>query len=121
VLNACALHVLFRNENFAKLSAGYLFPIVAKKRREYVEAHPEAKVISLGIGDTTHPLPAPISDGMAAYCTGLGTREGYEGYDPKSESVLKAKIAEVCEMRISIRDDLNRETTDQHLVRFLTR
>jgi LL-diaminopimelate aminotransferase len=74
-----------------------LFPIVAKKRREYVEAHPEAKVISLGIGDTTHPLPAPIAEGMASYCAGLGTREGYEGYDPKSESVLKAKIAEVCD------------------------
>jgi LL-diaminopimelate aminotransferase len=89
--------ILFRNENFAKLSAGYLFPIVAKKRREYAEAHPDAKVISLGIGDTTHPLPAPIAEGMASYCSGLGTREGYEGYDPKSESVLKAKIAEVCE------------------------
>ena len=72
-----------------------MFPIVAKKRREYVEAHPDAKVISLGIGDTTHPLPAAIAEGMASYAKGLGTREGYEGYDPKSEATLKAKIAEV--------------------------
>jgi LL-diaminopimelate aminotransferase len=72
-----------------------LFPIVAKKRKEYVEAHPDAKVISLGIGDTTHPLPAAIAEGMASYAKGLGNREGYEGYDPKSEATLKAKIAEV--------------------------
>lgn len=94
-----------RNENFAKLSAGYLFPIVAKKRKEYVEAHPDAKVISMGIGDTTHPLPAHIADAMAAYSKGLGTREGYEGYDPKSESLLKAKIAEKLYPGLDIKPD----------------
>ena len=84
-----------RNDNFAKLSAGYLFPVVAKKRRDYAAAHPDAKVISLGVGDTTHPLPAPIAEAMASYSKGLGTHEGYEGYDPKSEATLKVKIAEV--------------------------
>ena len=84
-----------RNANFSKLADGYLFPIVAKKRREYAAAHPDAKVISLGIGDTTHPLPGPISEAMAAYSAGLGTKAAYEGYDPKSESVLKEKIAQV--------------------------
>jgi LL-diaminopimelate aminotransferase len=84
-----------RNENFAKLGAGYLFPVVAAKRREYAAKHPDAKIISLGIGDTTHPLPPAIASAMASYSSGLGTKEAYEGYDPKSESPLKAKIAEV--------------------------
>jgi LL-diaminopimelate aminotransferase len=84
-----------RNSNFGKLGAGYLFPVVAKKRREFAAAHPDAKVISLGIGDTTHPLPEPIVKAMADYVNGLGTKEGYEGYDPKSEAALKEGIAKV--------------------------
>eukprot|EP00961_Rhodomonas_salina_P120248 1618458-Rhodomonas_salina.2 len=56
---------------------------------------PGAKLISLGIGDTTCPLPEPIATAMANYAKGLGTLEGYEGYDPKSESVLQEKIAKV--------------------------
>jgi hypothetical protein len=35
-----------RNSNFGKLGAGYLFPVVAKKRREFAAAHPDAKVPS---------------------------------------------------------------------------
>eukprot|EP00286_Rhodomonas_abbreviata_P024944 CAMPEP_0181307448 /NCGR_PEP_ID=MMETSP1101-20121128/10888_1 /TAXON_ID=46948 /ORGANISM="Rhodomonas abbreviata, Strain Caron Lab Isolate" /LENGTH=406 /DNA_ID=CAMNT_0023413671 /DNA_START=33 /DNA_END=1253 /DNA_ORIENTATION=+ len=84
-----------RNENFGKLAAGYLFPVIGKKKKDYMEANPGAKLISLGIGDTTCPLPGPIADAMAAYAKGLGTLEGYEGYDPKSESVLQEKIAKV--------------------------
>ena len=82
-----------RNENFAKLSAGYLFPVINKKKQEFLAANPGAKLISLGIGDTTHPLPAPIDDAMANYAKGMATLEGYEGYDPKSEGPLKEKIA----------------------------
>jgi LL-diaminopimelate aminotransferase len=84
-----------RNENFAKLGAGYLFPVINQKKREFLAANPDAKLISLGIGDTTHPLPASISGAMEAYSKGLGTKEGYEGYDPKCEAELKQKIATV--------------------------
>jgi len=37
-----------RNQNFAKLQAGYLFPEIARRRRAYVEQNPSAKIISLG-------------------------------------------------------------------------
>ena len=56
-----------RNENFAKLQAGYLFPEVARRRRTYQEEHPDVKIISLGIGDTTEPIPAPITNAMRDY------------------------------------------------------
>jgi LL-diaminopimelate aminotransferase len=69
-----------RNENFAKLRAGYLFPEIAKRRKAHQEANPDAKVISLGIGDTTEPLPKSIADAMAKAAAGLATREGYSGY-----------------------------------------
>lgn len=43
------------------------------------EKNPNAKVISLGIGDTTEPLPKYIADAMAKAAAGLATREGYSG------------------------------------------
>lgn len=39
-----------RNENFAKLQAGYLFPEIARRRNAYLASNPSAKLISLGIG-----------------------------------------------------------------------
>lgn len=81
-----------RNPNFAKLSAGYLFPIVAKKRREYAAANPDKKVISLGVGDTSHPLPEVVAKAMADYAAGLGTVGGYSGYDPVIVEPVKAGI-----------------------------
>lgn len=38
------------------------------------------KIISLGIGDTTEPIPAPIITAMKNYADGLGTLKGYSGY-----------------------------------------
>merc|ERR1711990_498087 len=51
-----------RNPNLAKLGAGYLFPEIGRRRREHQEKNPDAKIISLGIGDTTEPIPKVITD-----------------------------------------------------------
>ena len=53
----------------------------------------KANIISLGVGDTTEPLPQKVADAMAEYSKGLGTRAGYQGYDPPSEGKLKERIA----------------------------
>ena len=85
-----------RNSGFSNLTAGYLFPEVARRRREYQEKHPDAKIISLGIGNTTEPLPLFISKAMADYAMALSTKEGYSGYgDEQGNSELRKKIAEV--------------------------
>ena len=85
-----------RNTGFANLTAGYLFPEVARRRREYQEKNPQAKIISLGIGNTTEPLPVFIAKAMADYSMALSTKEGYSGYgDEQGNSVLRKKIAEV--------------------------
>ena len=50
-----------------------------------MKKNPGAKIISLGIGDTTEPIPKPITDGMVAAAAALGTAEGYSatgGYGP---------------------------------------
>ena len=85
-----------RNSGFENLAAGYLFPEVAKRRREYQAKHPDAKIISLGIGNTTEPLTPHIAKAMADYARSLGTAAGYSGYgDEQGNSNLREKIAEV--------------------------
>ncbi|MBO4319723.1 MAG: LL-diaminopimelate aminotransferase [Treponema sp.] len=85
-----------RNSGFGNLAAGYLFPEVAKRRREYQASHPDAKIISLGIGNTTEPLTPHIAKAMADYARGLGTMAGYSGYgDEQGNPELRKKIAEV--------------------------
>lgn len=85
-----------RNEGFENLAAGYLFPEVAKRRREYQASHPDAKIISLGIGNTTEPLTPHITKALVDYAQKLGTPEGYSGYgDEQGNAELRAKIAQV--------------------------
>ena len=85
------------NPAFKNLNPGYLFPEVAKRRREYQAAHPEAKIISLGIGNTTEPLSRYIAEGMRSYISALETPLGYSGYgdDSAGEVPLREKIAAV--------------------------
>jgi LL-diaminopimelate aminotransferase len=88
-----------RNKNFAKLQAGYLFPEIGRRRRAFLEQNPDAQVISLGIGNTTEPLTPHIVEAMKNAVVGLGTLDGYSGYDddPRGQALLqnlKARIAE---------------------------
>ncbi|AEE16196.1 LL-diaminopimelate aminotransferase [Treponema brennaborense] len=86
-----------KNPAFENLAAGYLFPEIAKRRRSYAAAHPDAKLISLGIGNTTEPLTPYITAAMKSYVEALGTAAGYSGYgdDSAGEAPLRAKIASV--------------------------
>ncbi len=88
--------MITRNTGFSNLTAGYLFPEIARRRREYAASHPEAKIISLGIGNTTEPLSKHIAKAMSDYCLGLATPEGYSGYgDEQGNTALREKIADV--------------------------
>ena len=88
--------MLDRNNNLANLSSGYLFPEISKRRLAYAAAHPEAKIISLGIGNTTEPLTPHIVEGLASEVAALGTAKGYTGYgDETGLTALREKIAGV--------------------------
>jgi LL-diaminopimelate aminotransferase len=69
------------NENFLKLQAGYLFPEIGKRRRAFQQAHPEAKIISMGIGDVTQPLAPAVIDAMHKAVGEMGKKETFHGYD----------------------------------------
>ncbi|TXG64006.1 hypothetical protein EZV62_011000 [Acer yangbiense] len=69
-----------RNANLAKLQAGYLFPEIARRKAAHMLKYPDAQVISLGIDDTTEPIPEVITSAMAKRAYELSTQEGYSGY-----------------------------------------
>jgi LL-diaminopimelate aminotransferase len=84
-----------RNPCIANIKAGYLFPEIAKRRREYAAAHPEAKIISLGIGNTTEPIPPHINAGLVEGARRLGSAETYSGYQDEGLLELREKISAV--------------------------
>ncbi len=71
------------NEHYAKLPASYLFPEIGRRVRAYAAAHPEAKVIRLGIGDVTEPLAPAIVAAMHTAVDEMGKRETFRGYGPE--------------------------------------
>jgi LL-diaminopimelate aminotransferase len=71
------------NEHYAKLPAGYLFPEIGRRVRAYQAAHPDAKVIRLGIGDVTEPLAPAIVEAMHAAVDEMGRRDTFRGYGPE--------------------------------------
>jgi len=84
-----------RNPCITNLKAGYLFPEIAKRRREYAAAHPGAKIISLGVGNTTEPVLPHVNQGLVEGAARLGTLEGYSGYQDEGLQSLREKISAV--------------------------
>jgi LL-diaminopimelate aminotransferase len=89
--------VAYLNDNYLKLQAGYLFPEIARRVREFCEANPEAaeRLIRCGIGDVTEPLPPAVIAAMHQAVDELSVRETFRGYGHEQglES-LREKIAE---------------------------
>jgi LL-diaminopimelate aminotransferase len=83
------------NENFLKLKAGYLFPEIGRRVTAFSQANPTAKIIRLGIGDVTEPLPAAIIHAMHAAVDEMANRESFKGYGPEQGyAFLREPIAQ---------------------------
>ncbi len=70
------------NDNYLKLPGNYLFSTIANKINTYVAAHPENKIIRLGIGDVTQPLASTIIDALHDAVDEMGQAETFRGYAP---------------------------------------
>ncbi|MBD2497470.1 LL-diaminopimelate aminotransferase [Nostoc sp. FACHB-280] len=82
------------NDNYLKLKAGYLFPEIARRVNAFAEANPNAKVIRLGIGDVTEPLPEACRTAMIKAVEEMGDRATFKGYGPEQGYAwLREKIA----------------------------
>ncbi len=72
------------NENYAKLGAGYLFPEIARRMREFLKINPDAQLMKLGIGNTTEPLTPEVIKGLHAGVDKLANSNTYSGYGDDS-------------------------------------
>ena len=74
---------MFRiNDCFTRLPGSYLFAETARRTRVYREAHPEADIIRLGIGDVTRPLVPAVIEAMHRAVDEMGRAESFRGYGP---------------------------------------
>lgn len=71
------------NENFLKLPGSYLFSEIAKRVKNFQEEHPQAKLIRLGIGDVTRPLPQACIEAMHRAVDEMAQSETFHGYGPE--------------------------------------
>ncbi|MCQ2186194.1 MAG: LL-diaminopimelate aminotransferase [Bacteroidales bacterium] len=71
------------NENFLMLQANYLFSDIAKKVEAFRNANPDAKLIRLGIGDVTQPLPQACLDAMHKAVDEQACSATFRGYGPE--------------------------------------
>jgi LL-diaminopimelate aminotransferase len=102
--------VAYLNENYLKLQAGYLFPEIARRVREFCEKNPEAakRLIRCGIGDVTEPLPQAAVEAMKRAVDELGQRETFRGYGPEQGyEFLRSAIAQkdFRDRKVDITDD----------------
>ena len=71
------------NTNYANLKNNYLFSTVAEKVRVYSEAHPQADIIKLGIGDVTMPLAKTVIQALHDAVDENAKAETFMGYGPE--------------------------------------
>ena len=71
------------NADYLKLKAGYLFPEISRRIKEFSFKNPNADLIRLGIGDVTEPLPLACREAMKAAIEEMGTEDGFRGYGPE--------------------------------------
>ncbi|NLK87448.1 MAG: LL-diaminopimelate aminotransferase [Clostridiaceae bacterium] len=83
------------NDNYLKLPGNYLFAEIAKRRTNFAKAHPEADIISLGIGDVTRPLQPEIIDSIHRAADEMADAKTFKGYGPDGygyDFLIKAVI-----------------------------
>ncbi|MCK5100155.1 MAG: LL-diaminopimelate aminotransferase, partial [Desulfobacteraceae bacterium] len=70
------------NENYSKLQASYLFADIAKKVEAFQEENPDKKIIKLGIGDVTKPLPDACVKAFHQGVDEMAEEATFRGYGP---------------------------------------
>src|SRR6266513_3216669 len=71
------------NDNYLKLKAGYLFPEIARRVKVFAAENPAARIIRMGIGDVTEPLPQAVIEAMHKAVDEVSRRETFRGYGPE--------------------------------------
>lgn len=82
------------NERYLNLHAGYLFAEIKRRTQAFRDAHPQARIISLGIGDVTRPLPPAVIRALEEVAREMAHAETFKGYGPYvGYDFLRSEIA----------------------------
>ncbi|MGB7160824.1 MAG: LL-diaminopimelate aminotransferase [Tepidisphaeraceae bacterium] len=71
------------NDHYLKLKAGYLFPEIGRRVAAFAKENPAARIIRMGIGDVTEPLPPACIEAMHKAVDEQANRETFHGYGPE--------------------------------------
>lgn len=70
------------NENYRNLAENYLFAEVEKRTAKYASAHPDKRLLRLGIGDVTLPLVPEVIKALHSAVDEMSKKDTFRGYGP---------------------------------------
>ncbi|MGI6005334.1 MAG: LL-diaminopimelate aminotransferase [Christensenellales bacterium] len=71
------------NSSYNHLQGSYLFSEIAKRVTAFSNDFPQAKLIRMGIGDVTRPLPEACLEAMHQAVEEMGSTDTFRGYGPE--------------------------------------
>lgn len=71
------------DRHLAQFPGNYLFSEVARRVEKQRRSHPGARLIHMGVGDVTLPLPEAAAEAMAQAARELAWEGGFHGYGPE--------------------------------------
>jgi len=71
------------NENYLNLKESYLFAEINHRVKDYQAAHPDKKVIRLGIGDVTLPIGSKMIEQLHEGVDAMASADTFKGYGPE--------------------------------------
>ncbi len=74
---------MHRNTHFDELKKQYLFAEVASRAAAYQAQHPQERLLRLGVGDVSLPLPKPVIEAMHTAVEELAHPDSFRGYGPE--------------------------------------
>ena len=95
------------NENYLKLSAGYLFPEIGRRVQAFLSENPNATVLKLGIGNTTEPLTPEVLKGLHLGVDKLSKTETYTGYGNEQGDVRLRKAMADAYQKLNVNLELD--------------
>lgn len=71
------------NEHYQNLKESYLFSDIAKRVNAFTAAHPDKKIIRMGIGDVTLPLMPEVVSALHGAVDDMADASSFHGYGPE--------------------------------------
>jgi LL-diaminopimelate aminotransferase len=71
------------NENYLLLENNYIFSEINQRVEKYQKENPDTKIIRMGIGDVTRPLPRAVIDKFSEAVDEMSKASTFHGYGPE--------------------------------------